>query len=392
VTAVAVELGVDAGFRGRVLSDLPAGAGLSSSAALEVAVALALCDSARLDIDRLELAEACRRAEERAVGVPCGLLDQAASLLSRAGHALFLDCGTGEHRHVPFPADLELLIADSGTPRRLQESGYAERRAEVEAGDPRRLRHVRSENERVLEVVSALENGDRAALARAFAASHASLRDDFEVSTPALDRLVAHAVAAGAIAARMTGGGFGGSIVALVEKGSGERIGARLDAPFLVCRSAGAARAIRPARSDETERIADLVERAYCHYVPRIGRRPSPMDDDYDARRADRELWVVHDGEVAGCVLLRTKGDYLLVDNLAVDPERQGEGLGRALLDFAELEAARRGLGELRLYTNLAMTENIAMYGRLGWQEYDRATEGPYSRVYFRKPVTEEGR
>jgi GNAT superfamily N-acetyltransferase len=75
---------------------------------------------------------------------------------------------------------------------------------------------------------------------------------------------------------------------------------------------------------------------------------------------------------------------------VAVDPRRQGEGLGRALLDFAELEAARRGLGELRLYTNAAMTENIRLYGRLGWQEYDRSTEGPYSRVYFCKPLTEE--
>jgi galactokinase len=182
-----------------------------------VSVALALCDVAGVEPDRLELAEACRRAEERAVGVPCGLMDQAASLLARAGHALFLNCGTREYRHVPFPDDLELLVADSGSSRRLHESGYAERRAEVEAGDPRRLRHVRSENERVLEVVEALEAGDHEALAHAFAASHASLRDDFEVSTPGLDRLVANALAAGAVAARMTGGGFGGSIVALLR-------------------------------------------------------------------------------------------------------------------------------------------------------------------------------
>ena len=391
VIAVAEELGVEAGFRGRVVSDLPAGVGLSSSAALEVSVALALCDSTGKEVDRLGLAEVCRRAEERAVGVPCGLMDQAASLLSRAGHALFLDCATREYRHVPFPTELELLVAGSGGSRRLQESGYAARRAEVEAGHPRRVRHVRSENERVLEVVAALETGDRDALGNAFAAGQASLRDDFEVSTPELDRLVADALAAGAVAARMTGGGFGGSIVALVEAGSGAEVGARLGAPFFVCRPAGGAKSIRPARSDETTRIAGLVERAYDHYVARIGRRPSPMDDDYDARRAAGELWVVHDGELAGCVLLRTEGDYLLVDNLAVDPERQGEGLGRALLDFAELEAGGRGLAELRLYTHVAMTENIAMYGRLGWEEYERVTEGPYSRVYFRKPVTEEG-
>ena len=392
VTAVAEQLGVEAGFRGQVVSDLPAGVGLSSSAALEVSVALALCDSADRDVDRLELAEACRRAEELAVGVPCGLMDQAASLLSRADHALFLDCTTREYRHVPFPADLELLVADSGGSRRLQESGYAARRAELEAGHPRRVRHVRSENERVLQVVAALETCDRDALGHVFAAGQASLRDDFEVSTPELDRLVADALAAGAVAARMTGGGFGGSIVVLVEAGSGGEVGARLRVPFLVCRPAGAARSIRPARSGETTQIADLVERAYRHYVPRIGRRPLPMDDDYEARRAAGELWVVHDGELAGCIILRTEGDYLLVDNLAVEPERQGEGLGPALLDFAELDARRRGLAELRLYTNVAMTENIAMYGRLGWEEYERVTEGPYSRVYFRKPVPEEGR
>ena len=391
VMAVAAELGAETGFRGQVLSDLQAGAGLSSSAALEVSVALALCDAAGLDLDRLELAERCRRAEERAVGVPCGLMDQAASLLARAGHALLLDCGTREYRHVPFPPDLELLVADSGTPRRLQASGYAQRRAEVEAGDPRRLRHVRSENERVREVVTALEDGDRDALGRAFAASHASLREDFEVSTSGLDRLVAAALAAGAVAARMTGAGFGGSIVALVDRGSGAELGAQLDAPFFVCRPAGAARSIRPSRPDEAPAATALVQRAYDHYVERIGRRPSPMDDDYDARIAAGELWILEDRELAGTVVLRSGDGHLLVDNLAVASERQGEGLGRALLEFAELEAARRRLPELRLYTNVKMTENIAMYGRLGWHEFQRTTEGPYSRVYFRKPVTEEG-
>jgi galactokinase len=390
-TAVADELGTRAGFRGRVRSDLDAGAGLASSAALEVSVALALCDAAGLAIDRLELAELCRRAEERAVGVPCGLMDQAASLLARAGHALLLDCGTREYRQVPFPSDLELLVADSGTRRRLGESGYARRRSEVEAGDRRRLRHIRSENERVSEVVTALEAGDRDTLRSAFAASHASLRDDFEVSTPELDRLVAAALAAGSVAARMTGAGFGGSIVALVDRGSGEGIGARLDAPFFVCRPAGRARTIRPAPPHEARAVGRLVQRAYDHYVERIGRRPSPMDDDYRARIAGGELWILEDGELAGTVVLRTVDHHLLVDNLAVAPERQGEGLGRALLEFAGLEAARRRLPELRLYTNVKMTENIALYGRLGWQELERTLDGPYSRVYFGKPVTEEG-
>ena len=283
VGAVAEELGVRAGFRGRVVSDLPAGAGLSSSAALEVSVALALSDVAGVEPDRLELAEACRRAEERAVGVPCGLMDQAASLLTRAGHALFLDCGTREYRHVPFPDDLELLVADSGSSRRLHESGYAERRAEVRAGDPRRLRHVRSENERVLEVVEALEAGDRETLARAFAASHASLRDDFEVSTPELDRLVADALAAGAVAARMTGGGFGGSIVALVERLRRRYRGAsRCAVPRL---PAGRRREVGQARA---ERRNDASRRPRGPRLPslRPQDRPPAFADGRRLRRA----------------------------------------------------------------------------------------------------------
>jgi galactokinase len=252
-TAVADELEAagrpKVGFRGRVAADLPAGAGLASSAALEVAVALALCDAAGFEVERMELADLCRRAEERAVGVPCGLMDQAASLLCREGHALLLDCSTNEYRHVPFPPDLELLVIDSGSSRRLEESGYAERRAEVEAGHPRRLRHVHSENERVRQVVAALEVGDRDTLARAFAAGHASLRDDFEVSTPELDALVDSALEGGAIAARMTGAGFGGSIVALVETGEGAAVGARVTrrharATAYVSRPAGAATAL----------------------------------------------------------------------------------------------------------------------------------------------------
>jgi galactokinase len=394
VSAVAAELAAagrgPVGFTGRVVADLPPGAGLSSSAALEVGVALALCAAAAFEPARLELAEICRRAEEHAVGVPCGLLDQAASLLGRRGHALFLDCATREHRHVPFPADLELLVVDSGVARRLEESGYARRRAEVEAGDPRRLRHVRTENERVREVVAALEAGDRAVLRTAFAASHASLRDDFEVSTPELNRLVGAALEAGAIAARLTGAGFGGSIVALVETGTGTDVGASLGGPFHVSRPEGPAGElpwIRPARSEEARTLSGLVDRAYGHYVERIGRRPAPMDDDYDALAAAGEVWVLEGDGIAGLVVLRAVDDHLLVDNVAVSPERQGAGLGRALLDFAEAEARRRGIPELRLYTNAAMTENIALYRRLGWQEYDRRLEGAYARVYFRKPV-----
>jgi galactokinase len=204
-------------IEGKLESDLPQGAGLGSSGALEVAVALALCAAADFEVEPLELALACQRAEQRAVGVPSGVLDQAASLLGREDSALLLDCGTLEHRWVPLPDDVAILVLDSGERHAHEGSGYRDRRRELEAGDPSRVRHVETENERVCATVAALEDGDAQALGPIFAASHASLRDDYEVSTPALDALVATALAAGAFAARMTGGGFGGSVVALTE-------------------------------------------------------------------------------------------------------------------------------------------------------------------------------
>jgi galactokinase len=214
----------DVGIRGTVDADLPQRAGLGSSGAFEVAVAYALCEVGRFEVEPLELAQACRRAEQRATGVPSGILDQAASLLGRAGHALLLDCGTLEHRHVAFPDDVAILVLDSGERRSLQTSGYGDRRRELEAGDPRRVRHVEAENARVRETVATLERGDVEALGPIFAASHASLRDDYEVSTPALDSLVDAALEAGAFAARMTGGGFGGCIVALAEPSRAEEV------------------------------------------------------------------------------------------------------------------------------------------------------------------------
>ena len=227
VAALAAELAAlgrrPVGIDGRIASDLPAGAGLASSAALLVAVALALCGAAGMELPPLELAGACRRAEERAVGVPCGIMDEAVALLGLAGHALWLDCATLAHRHVPLPGGLGLIVIDSGVRRRLAETGYATRRTELERalrGDldettARRLRHLRSENARVGQAVAALEAGDARALGPILAAGHASLRDDFDVSTSELDMLVALAIEAGAWAARMTGGGFGGAIVAL---------------------------------------------------------------------------------------------------------------------------------------------------------------------------------
>src|SRR2546423_1037385 len=129
---------------------------------------------------------------------------------ARRGHALLLDCGSEEYRHVPLPERLVVLVVDSGVRHSLEHSGYAERRAEVERGDARRLRHVTSENERVRHVVAALEGGDLDALGPLFRAGHDSLRDDFEVSTPELALPVDLAYERGAVAPRMTGGGTGG--------------------------------------------------------------------------------------------------------------------------------------------------------------------------------------
>jgi galactokinase len=245
VAAVAEELDAlgrpDIGIKGRLEADLPQGAGLGSSGALEVVVALALCEAAGFELEPLELAQACQRAERRAVGVPSGILDQAASLLGRAGAALLLDCGSLEHRWVPLPDDVATLVLDSGERHSHEGSGYGDRRRELESGDPRRVRHVETENERVRATVAALERGDARALGPIFAASHASLRDDYEVSTPTLDALVAAALEAGAFAARMTGGGFGGSIVALTEPDRAEEVLTRVGGAGWIVRSADGA-------------------------------------------------------------------------------------------------------------------------------------------------------
>ena len=224
VAAVAAELAAlgrpPVGLAGEISSTLPIGAGLSSSAALEVGVGLALCAVADFPLEPLELARAAQRAEHRAVGVPSGIMDQAACVLGHADCAILLDTGTLEHELVPLPPELAIVIVHSGIARRLEDSGYATRKHELEAGDPRRRRHVATENERVLATVEALRTRDFGRLGEVFHAGHESLRVDFEVTTPELDRLVELAYAQGAVAARMTGGGFGGAIVALVEADS----------------------------------------------------------------------------------------------------------------------------------------------------------------------------
>jgi len=239
VAAVVAEVRPEEGFVGEVTSDLPVGAGLSSSAALEVAVAMAL----GFEGSALALARLGQRAEHRASGVPCGIMDQLASAAGVAGHALRIDCTTLDVDPIAVPADIEVVVVDSGVRRSLATSAYAERAAACQeaarligplrgAGpddvavivDPvvrRRARHVVTENARVDLLVAALGAGDHDAMAAVLADSHASLRDDFEVSTPGLDRLVAEVAALhGVIGCRLTGAGFGGCIVALVQRGT----------------------------------------------------------------------------------------------------------------------------------------------------------------------------
>jgi galactokinase len=248
VAGVVAELRPVVGFTGSVTTTLPVGGGLSSSAALEVAVALAL----GADLAPAALAELGQRAEQRASGVPCGVMDQLASVAGVEGHALLLDCRSLDVTPVPLPDDVEVVAVHSGEPRALAGSAYAARRQACEAAervvgplrdvrdvaelerieDPtrrRRARHVVTENARVRSFVDALQAGDPAAAGALMAASHASLAEDFEVSTPRLDALVAELSARpGVFGARLTGAGFGGCVVALCRPGAVADVGWRL--------------------------------------------------------------------------------------------------------------------------------------------------------------------
>ncbi|GAC1327484.1 MAG: galactokinase [Mycobacteriales bacterium] len=221
-------------------SDVPVGAGLASSAAVTCAVASALVELAGLTLDRTQVALVCQRAENEMVGAPTGVMDQLASMHGRTGAAVLLDGRSLSVTHVPLDlADLRLLVIDTGVRHAHATGAYAERRrACAEAARllgvdslrdvtldqldgldgvlRRRARHVVTENARVLSVVDLLRAGDVHRVGPVLCAGHASLRDDFEVSVPELDVAVDVAVEAGALGARMTGGGFGGSVVALV--------------------------------------------------------------------------------------------------------------------------------------------------------------------------------
>ena len=144
---------------------------------------------------------------------------------------------------------------------------------------------------------------------------------------------------------------------------------------------------VRRALPPEAGAVKELVERAYAKYVPRIGRRPAPMDADYRELIALGRVSVVEavGGQLVGAIVLVEKPDHLLIENVAVDPESQGRGIGRALLEFAEREARARGLAELRLYTHERMTENIAYYPRRGYVETHRSDDGTFHRVHFAK-------
>lgn len=150
---------------------------------------------------------------------------------------------------------------------------------------------------------------------------------------------------------------------------------------------------IRPAASEDVAAIERIVEHAYEVYVERIGMRPGPMEDDYGIRVRDGfvSVAVAADGPVVGLIVLIPKPDSLLVENVAVDPSRQGEGIGRALLAFAEGEATRAGLGRLTLYTHEKMSENLALYARLGYSVDESREEGGFARIFLSKPVSPGG-
>ncbi|WP_422935939.1 galactokinase [Sinomonas sp. P47F7] len=257
------ERGIDVpGFDLVLDSDVPLGAGLSSSHAIECAVATALNEVTGAGLDAQQLVLTTQRAENAFVGAPTGIMDQSASLRGRAGHAVFLDCRDQNAELVPFDAQgagLVTLVVDTRVAHSHADGGYASRRAACELGAEvlgvkalrdvavadldearalmdavtfRRVRHVVTEDQRVLDTVAALRASGPAAIAGYLDSSHASMRDDFEISCPELDTAVEASRAAGAIGARMTGGGFGGSAIALVPADAEGRVRDAVAAAF----------------------------------------------------------------------------------------------------------------------------------------------------------------
>ena len=242
-------------------SEVPPGAGLSSSAAIECAVMAAACDLFGLEITPMERARLAQRAENAYVGAPTGLLDQAASTLCHAGHGLFMDCRTLETAEVPLPLreqGVEILVLDTRTPHSHVDGEYGERRATCEQAaailgiralrdvteldaalarlpDERmrkRVRHVVTENDRTRAAMELAVKGNLAGIPSLLNESHASMRDDYEITVPTIDLAVETALAQGALGARMTGGGFGGCIIAWCPTGQTERIGTAIRDAF----------------------------------------------------------------------------------------------------------------------------------------------------------------
>jgi galactokinase len=240
------------GFDAVMTGDVPRGAGLSSSAAVELAVARAFAAISNIEWDAVNMAKIAQKAENDWVGVNCGIMDQMASAACKEGHALFLDCRSLEIQHAPLPKGISIVILDTSTRRGLVDSAYNERRSQCEEAarwfgvralrdvnvedlgkwNPqsdlnevafKRARHIVTENARVLEAIQAMRNGNIKRLGELFNASHDSLRDDFEVTNDALNIMVACArEQSSCYGARMTGAGFGGCAVALVNEEEAE--------------------------------------------------------------------------------------------------------------------------------------------------------------------------
>ncbi|MEU7757824.1 MULTISPECIES: galactokinase [Micromonospora] len=250
------------GARLAVASDVPVGSGLSSSAAIESAVLAALVDLGGLDLPAGRWPRLAQRAENDYVGAPTGIMDQSAVIRGRAGHALFLDCRTEEVEQIPFDLDdagLAVLVIDSRAPHRHADGEYAARRrsceraaatlgvtalrdvtvadldaalARLDDETRRRVRHVVTENQRVLDTVALLRAGRVRDTGPLLTASHASMRDDFEITVPEIDTAVEAALAARAYGARMTGGGFGGCVLALVDADAADAVAAAVTAAY----------------------------------------------------------------------------------------------------------------------------------------------------------------
>jgi len=245
------------GARLAVASDVPLGAGLSSSAALECAVLTALADLGGFDLPAVDRPRLAQRAENAYAGMPCGIMDQTAATLCVEGHALFLDCRSLAVEQIPFDVatqGLAVLVIDTHAPHRHVDNEYRARRAACETAAAklgvaalrdvpvadldralstvdddvlrRRVRHVVTEDQRVLDTVDLLRTGDVVSIGPLMTASHLSLRDDYEVTVPEVDTAVDAALDAGAYGARITGGGFGGCVLALVDSGRADRTGA----------------------------------------------------------------------------------------------------------------------------------------------------------------------